>query len=287
MTDFETAKANLKNHSVCFCKNGEFFTCDGKDISPVIKLIAEGRDLTGYSVADLIVGKAAAMLFVKAGVIAVHGVVMSQGGKAYLEKSGVICSFDTLAENIINRKGDGICPMEQAVAEIDDCEEGYQVLVQRLNELKPQTRGERAMQLFEEGYNCSQAVLLAFEDMTGLERETAARLASSFGGGLARMREVCGAVSGGAMVLGLLHGYDDPKDYEAKKAHYEFVQEFARRFKEQNGSVICRELLAGTSDVNGNIPEKRTAAYYKKRPCPELVKQAADILEEMLTKSSF
>lgn len=287
MTDLETAKVNLKNHSVCLCKNGECFTCDGKGISPVMKLIEEGRDLSGYSVADIIVGKAAAMLFVKAGVIAVHGVVMSQSGKSYLEKRGVICTFDTLAENIINRKGDGICPMEQAVAEIDDCEEGYNALVRRLRELKPQTRGDRAMQLFEEGYNCSQAVLIAFEDMTGLERETAAKLASSFGGGLARMREVCGAVSGGAMVLGLLRGYDDPKGYEAKKAHYAFVQEFARRFKEQNGSVICRELLAGTSAVKGDVPEKRTAAYYQKRPCPELVKQAADILEEMMTKSSF
>ena len=148
-------------------------------------------------------------------------------------------------------------------------------------------RGERAEQLFFDGYNCSQSVLLAFEDMTGLEPKTAAMLASSFGGGLARMREVCGAVSGGAMVLGLLRGYSDPKDFEAKKAHYALVQEFARRFREQNGSVICRELLAGTGAVKGDVPEQRTSAYYHKRPCSELVRQATDILEEMLTKSTF
>lgn len=287
MTDLESAKANLKNHSICLCKNGEWFTGDGRGISPMMKLIGEGRNLSGFSAADVIVGKAAAMLFVKAGIVAVHGVVMSQSGKAFLEKSGVFCSFDTLTGKIVNRKGDGICPMEQAVDGIEDVEEGYQALAQRLKEMKPPSRGDRARQLFEEGYNCSQAVLLAFEDMTGLERETAARLASSFGGGLARMREVCGAVSGGAMVLGLLRGYADSKDYEAKKAHYALVQEFARRFREQNGSIVCRELLSGTNSVRGDVPEKRTETYYKKRPCPALVKQAADILEGMLTNSSI
>lgn len=142
--------------------------------------------------------------------------------------------------------------------------------------------GEKAEQLFKKGYNCSQSVLLAFSDLTGLEEKTAAMLSSSFGGGLGRMREVCGAVSGASMVLGLLRGYSDPEDYSAKKAHYELIQEFANRFKAQNGSIICRELLSGTSSEEGNIPEKRTEEYYKKRPCPALVRQAADILDEML-----
>ena len=141
---------------------------------------------------------------------------------------------------------------------------------------------EKAKQLFCEGYNCSQAVLMAFSDLTGLDDDISAKLASSFGGGLARMREVCGAVSGGAMVLGLLYGNDDPTDQEAKSAHYHLVQEFARRFKEQNGSIICRELLSGTGSVEGNTPEKRTQEYYKKRPCPELVRQAAEILDGMI-----
>ena len=143
--------------------------------------------------------------------------------------------------------------------------------------------GEKAEKLFLKGYNCSQSVLLAFSDLTGLDDETAAKLASSFGGGLGRMREVCGAVNGAAMVLGLLRGYSDPDDYAAKNAHYALVQEFARRFKEENGSIICRELLSGTGAADGNMPEKRTDEYYKKRPCPAIVRQAAKILDEMLS----
>ena len=145
--------------------------------------------------------------------------------------------------------------------------------------------GEKAEKLFLEGYNCAQSVLCAFEDVTGFERETAAKLASSFGGGLGRMREVCGAVSGASMVLGLAKGYCDPKDFEAKKAHYARVQEFARRFKEQNGSIICRELLSGVDTEKGGVPEKRTEQYYHKRPCALLCRQAAEILDEMFTES--
>ena len=142
--------------------------------------------------------------------------------------------------------------------------------------------GEPAYRLFLDGYNCAQAVFCAFEDMTGIDRNTGAALASSFGGGIGRMREVCGAVSGGAMVLGILKGYSDSKNGEAKKAHYALVREFAERFKEQNGSYICRELLGGVSVTPGGDPEERTEQYYKKRPCPELVRQAAEILDEML-----
>ena len=146
------------------------------------------------------------------------------------------------------------------------------------------THGEKAEALFTEGYNCSQAVLCAFEDITGLERDLSARLASSFGGGLGRMREVCGAVSGGAMVLGLVKGYTDPKGYEAKKAHYALVREFARRFRELNGSILCRELLNGVDANSGGAPEHRSEQYYKKRPCPALCRQAADIVDELLTE---
>ncbi len=142
---------------------------------------------------------------------------------------------------------------------------------------------EMAKQLFESGYNCAQAVLCAYADVTGLERDTALRLASSFGGGLGRMREVCGAVSGAAMVLGLVEGSADPADHAAKTAHYHRVQEFARRFRELNGSIVCRELLAGAAVQPGNDPERRSAAYYKKRPCADLVAQAAGILDEMLS----
>ncbi len=145
---------------------------------------------------------------------------------------------------------------------------------------------ERATALFQEGYNCAQAVFCAFTDVTGLDLETSARLASSFGGGLGRLREVCGAVSGAAMVLGMAEGYADPKDAQAKKDHYARVRDFAARFREANSSIICRELLAGGGEPHaaqpGGEPEPRTPAFYKKRPCPELVGMAVEILEEML-----
>ena len=131
--------------------------------------------------------------------------------------------------------------------------------------------GEKAEKLFKEGFNCAQSVLCAFEDVTGFERETA-------------MREVCGAVSGAAMVLGLAKGYSDPGDFDAKKAHYALIQEFAARFKEQNGSIICRELLSGSGASSGFTPERRTDGYYQKRPCAELCRCAAEIVEGLLTE---
>ena len=143
---------------------------------------------------------------------------------------------------------------------------------------------ERARELFLQGYSCAQAVACAFCDVTGQSMEDAARMASSFGGGLARLREVCGTVSGAVLVLGLVRGYSDPKDYEAKKAHYVLVQEFARRFSERNGSIVCRELLKGVQAAEGLVPEARTEQYYKKRPCPALAFSAAGILEELLSE---
>ena len=140
----------------------------------------------------------------------------------------------------------------------------------------------KARDLFLEGYNCSQAVVCAFEDLTGLDRQTAARLSSSFGGGMGRLREVCGVVSGALLVLGILCGYDDPSDQEAKAAHYKLVQEFARRFKELNGSIICRELLRNVKVTPGDTPEPRTPEYYARRPCPRHAFEAAKILDEML-----
>jgi len=144
---------------------------------------------------------------------------------------------------------------------------------------------ENASRLFEEGYNCAQAVLCAFGDVTGMDIESSARLASSFGGGLGRMREVCGAVSGAAMVLGIARGYSDPRDPEAKKAHYALIQEFCRRFKAEFGSIICRELLDGVETTPGGVPEARTPAYYDRRPCPSFVRGAAKIVDEMLAEA--
>ena len=141
---------------------------------------------------------------------------------------------------------------------------------------------EKARTLFLEGYNCAQAVFCAFDDLTGLVRETSARLASSFGGGMGRMREVCGTVSGALLVLGLLCGYADPGDAKAKTEHYHLIQEFARRFREINGTIICRELLQGVKTKPGNDPEARTPEYYASRPCLRHCGEAAEIVDELL-----
>ena len=142
--------------------------------------------------------------------------------------------------------------------------------------------GMYAMDLFLEGYNCAQAVAVAFCDVTGLEKEFAAKMASSFGGGMGRLREVCGAVSGMFMVLGLLYGYDRPGDDKEKMAHYTRVQELAAKFKAENGTIVCRELLDNPpSDPN---PSPRTAEYYAKRPCARFVYCAARLVEEYIAQ---
>ena len=145
------------------------------------------------------------------------------------------------------------------------------------------TREEKARENFLKGYNCAQAVLLAFEDKLGLsvDTDTLARLAAPFGGGMGRMREVCGAVSGMLMVEGFLRGYSDAEAKEEKMETYARVQRLAARFREECGSIICRELLAGQADT-APAPAERTAEYYKKRPCAELVALAAKILDEDL-----
>ena len=147
------------------------------------------------------------------------------------------------------------------------------------------SRGELARELFREGYNCSQAVTLAFADeleARGISREMAAGLVSSFGGGLGRLREVCGCVSGMALVCGALEGYTDPKAATEKQDHYKRIQKLVTAFKDENGSYICRELLAGINTDTNPMPEARTESYYKKRPCAELAACAADILERHL-----
>lgn len=141
---------------------------------------------------------------------------------------------------------------------------------------------QKAMDLFKEGFNCSQSVFLAFEDLYQLDRKTALRLSSSFGGGMGRLREVCGAVSGMFMTVGVLYGYDDPKDYEAKKDHYERIQQLAKEFESRNGSIVCRQLLGLGEGKDVPAPEKRNDEYYKKRPCAELVGIAAAIMEQYI-----
>lgn len=145
------------------------------------------------------------------------------------------------------------------------------------------TKGEIAKQYFLQGYNCSQSVLLAFCDDLGFDEQTALMLASPFGGGMGRLREVCGTLSGAYMVLGLKRGYSEPKDAQGKTRLYKEVQELAAKFKKDNGSIICRELLdLRIKGKDTPTPSERTEQYYKARPCPELCKYSADLLDEFL-----
>ena len=137
---------------------------------------------------------------------------------------------------------------------------------------------DMAMDLFRQGYNCSQAVLLAFSDECGLDFEMAARLSSSFGAGMGRLREVCGAVTGMFMVAGLLYGYSDPQDQVVKTTHYQRIQDLAKQFEDKNQSIICRELLGLEAGKDSPVPERRTEAYYRNRPCEDLVGMAAAMM---------
>ena len=147
------------------------------------------------------------------------------------------------------------------------------------------TRKEKAMQSFKDGYNCAQCMMIAFEDLLSIDLQTALKVSSPFGGGMGRLREVCGAVSGMFIVLGFVKGYQEPSDYEGKKALYEQVQELAKRYEADNGSIICRDLLGLNVQREDAAPEKRTEEYYKKRPCVEKVGSAVEVLETYLQEN--
>ena len=142
--------------------------------------------------------------------------------------------------------------------------------------------GKIAEELFRSGCNCSQAVVAAFEDVTGFDRETSLKVASALGGGMCRMREVCGAVSGAMVVLGMAMGDDTDSDREKKAELYKMGQAFAESVRGEIGSIVCRELLGLPDGKSEAVPEARTDAYYKKRPCAEIVRIAAEELEKFL-----
>ena len=146
------------------------------------------------------------------------------------------------------------------------------------------TKRELGESYFSKGYNCAQSVALAFSSEMGLSEDLALKLSSGFGGGMGRLREVCGAVSGMVMVLSALEGYTSPTDNESKMELYKKVQTLLGEFKNANGSIICRELIGETKVAVSPIPEKRTEEYYKKRPCKLLVGDACEILENYLNR---
>lgn len=143
---------------------------------------------------------------------------------------------------------------------------------------------QRARELFCAGYNCAQAVFTAFSDVTKMDEKEALRLSSSFGGGMGRLRETCGAVTGMFMVIGALKGYDDIIDKTVIAEHYQRVQNLAQRFKAKFDTICCRELLQGLQTTAGPVPTERDAEFYKKRPCLIYVETAAEILDEFLAE---
>ncbi|MDO5447498.1 MAG: C-GCAxxG-C-C family (seleno)protein [Prevotellaceae bacterium] len=157
----------------------------------------------------------------------------------------------------------------------------YTRMTMQLNNEK--SRKELARELFLKGYNCSQSVFCAFADDYGIPFETALKLSSSFGGGIGRMRETCGAFCGAAMVLGLETGQTDASDAMQKQNNYHTIQAAAERFREKNGSIKCSELLQLRKDATiTDKPDERTAEYYRQRPCLMMVDSAVDIVEDFL-----
>lgn len=144
-------------------------------------------------------------------------------------------------------------------------------------------RIKQAVANFNAGYNCSQSVVLAFADLYNLDRETALHASASFGAGIGRMRMTCGAACGMFFLAGFEKAAMKGEDRVSKSENYKLVQELARQFKEENGSIICAELLGlGKNHVITAEAEKRTPEYYKKRPCPRMVECAARIFANYL-----
>ena len=142
---------------------------------------------------------------------------------------------------------------------------------------------QTAREYFTSGYNCAQSVFLTYAQKYGFDKDTALKLASSFGGGMGRMREVCGAVSAMFMIAGLENGYTENNNDEIKAEHYTRIQNLANEFKKKNGTIICKELLGVDADDNP-IPSKRTPKYYEERPCEDLIADACNIIDKFILK---
>ena len=150
-----------------------------------------------------------------------------------------------------------------------------------------EARVEQARRLFTSGYNCSQSVFMTYADLFDLDEQLAATIAAPLGGGMGRLREVCGTVSGMALLAGFITPANDPSDAGAKAANYALVQHFAERFRDLNGAIVCRELLGLSQRKDDPTPEERTAQYYKKIPCVEYVAQATRIVGDYLNSRAY
>ena len=152
----------------------------------------------------------------------------------------------------------------------------------KVTNINAEERAKRAKEFFNNGYNCAQSVALAYADITPLSEEMVATITASFGGGIGRLREVCGTVSGMAFLASFISPCPTADNAEAKKANYSVVQEFAEAFRKQNGAIVCRTLLGLDHPKDEPTPSARTAEYYKKRPCGDLVYDAALIVGKYL-----
>jgi len=150
--------------------------------------------------------------------------------------------------------------------------------------MTPNERYQLAKSLFEKGYNCSQSVVLAFKDLLEINTDTLLKLSSSFGGGIARLRETCGAVSGIAIVLGILYGYSTPEEGDIKAIHYSRVQEVIKKFETKYSSIKCGVLL-GIEGHSTPTPTPRTKEFYKSRPCGDFIGFAAQIIQEYIDEN--
>ena len=155
--------------------------------------------------------------------------------------------------------------------------------MEQKQEIDIEARVLKARELFLKGYNCSQSVFCAYADLYGVPEQMALRISAGFGGGIGRSRETCGTVCGMVMLSGLEAGQTQENDNKQKQANYELAQSLMAKFKEENGSTICRELLAIRKDakvIPG--PDERTAEYYRQRPCLRMVESAARIWGEYI-----
>ncbi|MDH6533473.1 C_GCAxxG_C_C family protein [Parabacteroides sp. 52] len=152
-----------------------------------------------------------------------------------------------------------------------------------MKEFDPEARIKQAVENFESGYNCAQAIFLAYCDLFDIDQKTGSMMSVSFGGGLGRMREVCGTVSAMAMLAGFKYPVPDTTDLNARTRNYAMVQKMADLFKEKHETIICKNILKRKPEVNKATPEARTPAYYSSRPCTRLVADAADITNKMLS----
>ena len=139
-----------------------------------------------------------------------------------------------------------------------------------------------AVENFENGYNCAQSVFLSYVQDFGIDKEMALKLSSSFGGGMGRLREVCGAVTAMFAIAGLQKGYTSNDDDEVKAKHYELIQKLADEFKKEHNTIICRELLELNEQVSSPIPSKRTEEYYQERPCARFIETACKLISKEL-----